>query len=88
MLPQLVKLTDKMREIGEKQGASTAQIAVAYAIAKGTLPILGATKPHHITDAAKAATLTTLTAGEIAELERLATEAGVDTKGAWEEAMV
>lgn len=86
-LPQLVKLTDKMREIGEKQGASVAQIAVAYAIAKGTLPILGATKPHHITDAAKAMTLT-LSADEIAELERLAKEAGVDTKGSWEEPMV
>lgn len=86
VLPQLVKLTDKMREIGEKQGASVAQIAVAYAIAKGTLPILGATKPHHITDAAKAMTLS-LSADEVAELERLAKEAGVDTKGNWENPM-
>lgn len=87
VLPQLVKLTDKMREIGKKQNASVAQIAVAYAIAKGTLPILGATKPHHVTDAAKAMTLT-LTTDDIVELERLAKETSVDTKGAWEEPMV
>lgn len=87
VLPQLVKLTDKMREIGEKQGANVAQIAVAYAIAKGTLPILGANKPHHITDAAKAMSVI-LTPDEIATLERLAKEAGVDTKGAWEEPML
>ncbi len=87
VLPQLVKLTDKMREIGAKQGASVAQIAVAYAIAKGTLPILGATKPHHITDATKAITLT-LTAEEVKELERLADETGVDVKGSWEEPMI
>ncbi|KGQ70163.1 aldo/keto reductase [Chelonobacter oris] len=87
VLPQLVKLTDKMRAIGEKQAASVAQIAVAYAIAKGTVPILGATKLHHVTDAAKAMKLN-LSADEAAELERLAKETGVDTRGAWENPMV
>lgn len=87
VLPQLVKLTDKMREIGEKQGADVAQVAVAYAIAKGTLPILGATKLHHITDALKATTLT-LSADELAELERLAAETCVDVRGSWENPMM
>lgn len=87
VLPQLVKLTDKMREIGERQRASVAQIAIAYAIVKGTLPILGVTKLHHISDVSKAINLV-LTTDEVAELERLAEETGVDTKGAWEESMV
>ncbi len=82
-LPQLQKLTDAMAAIGKAHGASAAQIAIAWAIAKGTLPLVGATKPHHVTDAAAAAQLT-LTAAEIAELERLAKETGVDTRGGWE----
>ncbi|SUT85477.1 aldo/keto reductase [Actinobacillus ureae] len=87
VLPQLVALTDKMREIGEKQNASAAQISVAYTIAKGTLPILGATKLHHVTNAVQAMNIT-LTADEVSELEELAEETGVDTKGAWEESMM
>lgn len=86
ILPQLQTLTDAMQSIGEKQGASTAQVAVAWAIAKGALPIIGATKVHHVTDAAKAATLT-LSAEDIDTLERLAKETGVDTRGAWENPM-
>lgn len=83
VLPQLTKLTDAMAEMGNAQNASAAQIALAWAIHKGALPLVGATKVHHVTDAAKAAELV-LTAEQIAKLEQLAKETGVDTRGGWE----
>lgn len=86
VLPQLEKLTSAMKAIGEPKGASVAQVAIAWAIAKGTLPIIGATKVHHILDAAQAANLS-LTSEEVTRLERLAQATGVDTRGAWENPM-
>ncbi|MGX2968064.1 aldo/keto reductase [Ursidibacter sp. B-7004-1] len=86
-LPQLEKLTDAMHVIGQKYNANIAQIAVAYAINKGAVPILGATKPEHITDALNA-THIVLNASEITQLEQLAQQTGVDTRGAWESPMV
>lgn len=83
VLPQLQKLTDAMAEIGKAHNASAAQIAIAWAIAKGALPLIGATKPHHVPAAADATKLV-LTAEQMAEIERLAEETGVDTRGGWE----
>ena len=85
ILPQLEKLTDAMAKIGAPFGASAAQVAVAWAIAKGTLPIIGATKIHHVTDAAKAAQIALLTENDMTTLEKLAQETGVNTRGGWEE---
>lgn len=86
ILPQLEKLIGAMREIGEKHGAGVPQVAMAWAIAKGTRPIIGVTKPSHVTDAAKAADLI-LTDSEMERLEVLAREANVDTRGSWENPM-
>lgn len=86
VLPQLEALTDAMRDIGEQKNASVAQIAIAWAIAKGTLPIIGVSKPAQAEDAAHAATLS-LSDEEVALLEKLAAETGVDTRGAWENEM-
>lgn len=83
VLPQLSKLTDAMAEMGKAQGVSAAQVALAWAIHKGALPLVGATKVHHVTDAAKAATIT-LTDEQVAQLEQLAKDTGVDTRGGWE----
>ena len=85
-LPQLQKLTDKMREIGATKNDSVAQIAIAWAIAKGTLPIIGVTKLKHVEDAAAAIALK-LSFDETRALEALADQAGVNTKGAWEKPM-
>lgn len=87
ILPQLEALTDAMKEIGSKKNASVAQIAMAWAIAKKTLPIIGVTKLSHVEDAAQAANIT-LTAEEIEKIESLAAKAGVDTRGSWEEPMI
>ncbi len=86
ILPQLEKLVEAMRLIGAKYGAGVPQVAVAWAIAKGTRPIIGVTKPSHVEDALKAAQIV-LTAEEMAELEVLAKEANVDTRGSWENPM-
>lgn len=87
VLPQLQALTSAMAEMGRSRQASPAQIAIAWAIAKGTLPIIGATKVHHVTDAAQAAQIR-LSAEEVSTLEALALATGVDTRGAWEQPMV
>lgn len=86
ILPQLDKLISAMREIGQSKNASVAQIAMAYAISKGTLPIIGVTKDKHISDAI-GATKIQLSDEEIAHLEQLAQATGVDTKGGWENDM-
>lgn len=48
MLPQLKALTDRLAQLGEDQGAMPSDVATAWAIAKGTTPIIGVTKPHYI----------------------------------------
>ena len=86
MLPQLVALTGEMAAIGEKYGASCSQVGIAWAIAKGTLPIIGATKERHVVEAAEAAKIQ-LEADEVARLEQLADATGIDTRGGWEHTM-
>ena len=86
VLPQIENLTNAMKTIGEKYGASCSQIGIAWAIAKGVMPIIGATKPHHVQEAAEAAKIQ-LTTDEVKELEVLAEATGVDTRGSWEHSM-
>lgn len=64
----------------------SAQVATAWAIAKGTLPIIGVTKVRQVEEAAKAAQIE-LTADEISRLERLGDETGVHTLREWEKEM-
>ncbi len=86
VLPQLEALTNEMIAIGKKYGASCSQIGIAWAIAKGTLPIIGATKERHVIEAAEAAKIQ-LTAEELSKLEALADVTGIDTRGGWEHSM-
>ena len=86
ILPQLTELVAAMKEIGEAYGLSAAQVGTAWAIAKGTLPIIGVTKVRHVEDAVKAASIT-LTPEEIMRLENLADKANVSTIREWEKKM-
>lgn len=86
ILAQLEALTGLMTQIGQAHGVGVAQIAMAWAIAKGTVPIIGVTKPRHVEDAAQAAQVK-LTSEEIAQLETAAAQANVDTRGSWENPM-
>ena len=87
ILKELQVLLSIMRKIGNRYQLSVPQVAIAWAIAKGTTPIIGVTKVSHVEEAAKAAAVT-LHADDITELEYAAEAAGVDTKGSWENPMV
>ncbi|PZF82166.1 aldo/keto reductase [Jiangella anatolica] len=86
MLPRLQALTGRLATIGAGRGASAADVATAWAIAKGTIPIIGVTKPGHVDGLSKARDIE-LSDEEIAELEALADATGVDTRGGWEREM-
>ena len=85
-LKELTALIDELKIIGTRFDASPAQVATAWAIAKGTLPIIGVTKVHQVEEAAKAMRIE-LTADEISRLERLGDETGVHTLREWEKEM-
>jgi aryl-alcohol dehydrogenase-like predicted oxidoreductase len=86
ILPRLRALTDRMAAIGAERGASAADVATAWAVAKGTTPIIGITKPGHIDGLIRARGIE-LAEKEIAELQTLADAADVDTRGWWEQEM-
>ena len=86
VLPQLEALTNEMKAIGQKYNASCSQIGIAWAIAKGTLPIIGATKERHVVEAAEAVQIK-LTEEEVKRLEQLSDATGIDTRGDWEHTM-
>ncbi|HHV7525594.1 TPA: aldo/keto reductase [Burkholderia orbicola] len=86
MLPRLQALTDALAAIGRKRGAAAPDVATAWALAKGTTPIVGVTRPDHVDGLARASRIT-LAADEIAELEALADAADVNTRGWWEHEM-
>ncbi len=75
-----------MRALGEDRGASVADVATAWAIAKGTTPIIGVTRAGHVDGLVRARGIR-LTGEEITELETLADAADVDTRGWWEQEM-
>lgn len=86
MMGEIEKLTAVVKNIGDTHGISVAQTQTAWAIAKGTLPIVGVTKVHHVEDAAKAASVT-LTTEEISLMEKTADALGLSTIRYWEKKM-
>ena len=85
-LKKLEALVDEMKMIGTRFDASPAQVATAWAIAKGTLPIIGVTKTRQVEEAADAAQIC-LTEEEVGRLEKLGDETGVHTLREWEKEM-
>jgi aryl-alcohol dehydrogenase-like predicted oxidoreductase len=86
VLDKLELLNAKLRNLAEKHGVGAAQIPVAWAIAKGTLPIIGVTKENQVLDAVKAANVT-LAAEDAAELEKLADSLNLNVIRFWEKEM-
>ena len=86
MLGEIEKLNAKLKVLADKYGVDIAQIPVAWAMAKGTLPIIGVTKTKHVEDAVKAANIT-LTAEETKELEELADSLELNMVRFWEKEM-
>lgn len=87
MLPQIEKLNVILKEIAGRHGVGAAQIPIAWAIAKGTLPIIGVTRVQHVEDAAKAMALE-LTDDEISIMENMASELDLNVIRYWEKEML
>lgn len=87
MMERIEKLVAVMKNIGDKYGLNPAQVALAWAIAKGTTPIIGVTGTFQITDAVKALK-SGLAETDILELEKAADDTEVDTRGSWENPMI
>ena len=85
-LVEIEKLNKAIEEIAKNHDAKIAQLPIAWAIAKGTLPIIGATKVHHVEDAAEAIDIK-LSENEIKTMEELADKANVNTIRIWEKEM-
>lgn len=86
MLGNLEALNSTIVEFARKRGVGPAVIPIAWAIAKGTLPIVGVTKASHVADAAKAAAIE-LSAKDIAVIEEAAGTLKVDVIRFWEKEM-
>ena len=86
VLDKLEVLNARLAAVAEAHGVGAAQVPVAWAIAKGTLPIVGVTKERHVADAAAAAAVE-LSDAEVAELEQLADTLGIDAIRFWEKEM-
>lgn len=86
ILPKLESLNEALLQMADHYSVSPAQIPVAWAISKGTIPIVGVTKPSHVEDAAKAITVQ-LASEDIEQLERLADALNLDVNRFWERQM-
>ena len=85
-LAEIEELNKALSQIADKHDAKIAQLPIAWAIAKGTLPIIGATKVHHVEDAADAVKIR-LSDDEIKTMEELADKANINTIRIWEKEM-
>lgn len=83
VMKKLRPLIDCLRELGVKYNVSPAQIAIAWARSKGTIPIVGITKPEQAAELAGSVSVE-LSADESARLEGLADASGIVSKGIWE----
>ncbi len=86
VLDKLEVLNGELKKLADKYNVGVAQIPVAWAIAKGTLPIIGVTKTSHVEDAVKAVNVT-LTAEETENLEKVADSLGINAIRFWEKEM-
>ena len=86
VLDKIEVLNAALGTLADKYSVGIAQIPVAWAIGKGTLPIIGVTKPHHVADAVRAASIA-LTLEEISLLEDTADRLDFSIIRAWEKEM-
>ena len=80
---KIQKLIDYERFLAEKYDVDVSQIPIAWSLAKGVIPIVGLTKPHHALSLADSMNVK-LQLEEMKQLEDLAHESGVICKGIWE----
>ena len=86
VLDKLEILNAELGKLADKYSVGMAQIPVAWAIAKGTLPIIGVTKENQVLDAVKAANIT-LSDEEVSSLEKVADSLELNVIRFWEKEM-
>ena len=86
VLDKLEIMNAKLKEVADKYNVAPAQIPVAWAIAKGALPIIGVTKVSLVEDAVKACNVE-LTQDEIKVLENTADSLELNLIRMWEKKM-
>ena len=83
---EIDKITAQLADIANKKVTSISQVVIAWAIAKGTLPIIGVTNTSQLEDAYKATQLK-ISAEDIASLDNIARKTTVNLQRDWEEGM-
>ena len=86
VLDKLEILNAELKKLADRYNVGVAQIPVAWAISKGTLPIIGVTKENQVLDAVKAANIS-LTEEETKELEKVADSLKLNVIRFWEKEM-
>lgn len=79
-------ITAELKKVAAAHNVTPAQIATAYAMNKGVLPIIGVTKVYQVEEASKMAEII-LTAEEVEALENAAKNSGVKSIQFWENRM-
>ena len=85
-MEKIEKLNNEMKKLADKYKTKIALIPMAWAIKKGTLPIIGVTKAEQVEDAI-AATKINLTKDEISGLENFANQLDINVIRFWEKEM-
>lgn len=82
-LAKLEELHSKLNETGNEYNLDIPQTAIAWGISKGTIPIIGITKPNQA-EALKKLNNAALSKKSIYELEKVAFKTGIEVAGSWE----
>ena len=85
-MEKIEKLNQKLEELAKKHNTKTALISMAWAICKGTLPIIGVTKTEQVEDAVQAMKIN-LDKNEISDLEKFAEQLDINVIRFWEKEM-
>ena len=82
-LKQIEPLLKTLGEVGANYGLPIAETNIAWALAKGVVPLIGVTKPYQVQSLFKVRS-SMLTNAEMEKLEQVAKETGVQVKASWE----
>lgn len=82
-LKKLSSLIDCLQSVANRHNADISQVIIAWAIAKGTVPLIGATKVSQVESISKADQIV-LEQSEIDLIEQAAVKTGVSVKAGWE----
>ena len=86
LLDKLEVLNAELKRLADEYGVGVAQIPVAWAIGKNTLPIIGVTKVSHVEDAVKACNVD-LSKEDMDGLEKIADSLEINAIRFWEKEM-